>query len=280
MQPTTNNTSTSYADLPILCTSLICTHLAATGSAPLVRVRSVNQDFFQESRIPLAKSVIKELKGVVYESLPKEEDRLRMFNKYLRYLNSTNGLPDRLRFAVLKELCRIVTSLPNQFFDAAWRGLVARFNAESDTVRVELRTDMNKAWEKGDLYGDDSTGFEFKTVTEEIIEVLKAANYEKIPEEKNRLLVFRKGLRYVKRSNGLPDKLRETILKELCRIVNTLTNQFFNAAWRDMVAQFNTESDTMRAALRADMNKAWGRVELYGDGGTDFHFDKPMHWGL
>ena len=280
MQPTTNNTSTSYADLPILCTSLICTHLAATGSAPLVRMRSVNQDFFQESRIPLAKSVIKELKGVVYESLPKEEDRLRMFNKYLRYLNSTNGLPDRLRFAVLKELCRIVTSLPNQFFDAAWRGLVARFNAESDTVRVELRTDMNKAWEKGDLYGDDSTGFEVKTVTEEIIEVLKAANYEKIPEEKNRLLVFRKGLRYVKRSNGLPDKLRETILKELCRIVNTLTNQFFNAAWRDMVAQFNTESDTMRAALRADMNTAWRGMELYGDGGTDFHFDQPMHWDL
>ena len=280
MQPTTNNTSTSYADLPILCTSLICTHLAATGSAPLVRVRSVNQDFFLETRIPLAESVVKELKGVVYESLPKEEDRLRMFNKYLRYLNSTNGLPDRLRFAVLKELCRIVTSLPNQFFDAAWRGLVARFNAESDTVRVELRTDMNKAWEKGDLYGDDSTGFEVKTVTEEIIEVLKAANYEKIPEEKNRLLVFRKGLRYVKRSNGLPDKLRETILKELCRIVNTLTNQFFNAAWRDMVAQFNTESDTMRAALRADMNKAWRGMELYGDGGTNFHFDKPMHWGI
>jgi hypothetical protein len=281
MQPTTNNTSTSYSDLPILCTSLICTHLAATGSAPLVRVRSVNQDFFQESRIPLAKSVIKELKAVDCQSLPEGENRLQVFNKYLCYVKSTNGLlPDRLRYAVLKELCRIVRSLRNQFFRDGWRDMVAQFNTESDTMRIALRADMNKAHGPEELYGDDSTGFEVKTVTEEIIEVLKAANYENIPEEKNRLLVFRKGLRYVKRSNGLPDKLRETILKELCRIVNALPNQFFNAAWRDMVAQFNTESDTMRAALRADMNKAWRGVELYGDGGTDFHFDKPMHWGL
>jgi hypothetical protein len=170
MQPTTNNTSTSYSDLPILCTSLICTHLAATGSAPLVRVRSVNQDFFQESRIPLAESVIKELKEVDYQSLPEGENRLQVFNKYLCYVKSTNGL--------------------------------------------------------------------------------------------------------------LPDRLRLAVLKELCRIVSSLRNQFFNAGWGDMVAQFNAESDAMRAALRADMNKAWGCVELYGDGGTDFHFDEPMHWGL
>jgi hypothetical protein len=68
MQATTNIGSTSYSDLPIVCTSRICTHLAATGPAPLVRVRSVNQDFFQESRIPLAKSVIKGLKAVNYRN--------------------------------------------------------------------------------------------------------------------------------------------------------------------------------------------------------------------
>ncbi len=43
-----------------------------------------------------------------------------------------------------------------------------------------------------------------------------------------------------------------------------------------MVAQFNAESEEMRTALKPDMNKAWGRVELYGDGGTAFDFDNPL----
>jgi len=46
-----------------------------------------------------------------------------------------------------------------------------------------------------------------------------------------------------------------------------------------MVAQFNTESDSMRAALRENMNRAWGRVELYGDGGTKFDFNNASHRG-
>ncbi|MBL4953128.1 hypothetical protein JK635_13010 [Neobacillus sp. YIM B02564] len=83
----------------------------------------------------------------------------------------------------------------------------------------------------------------------------------------------------MKKATGLPDRLREAILKELCRIVNTLANQYFHKGWRDMVAQFNAESEEMRTALRPDMNTAWGRVELYGDGGTPFSFDQPLHRG-
>jgi hypothetical protein len=46
-----------------------------------------------------------------------------------------------------------------------------------------------------------------------------------------------------------------------------------------MVSQFNAESEEMRTALKPDMNKAWGRVALHGDGSTPFHFDRPLHWG-
>jgi hypothetical protein len=116
-------------------------------------------------------------------------------------------------------------------------------------------------------------------LAESVMKELKAVDHKNFPDEGARLGAFKKYLNYVKSTNGLPDKLREAILKELCRIVNTLPNQFFHAGWRDMVAQFNVESEEMRTALRADMNKAWSRVELYGDGGTPFHFDKPLHWG-
>jgi hypothetical protein len=80
-------------------------------------------------------------------------------------------------------------------------------------------------------------------------------------------------------TNGLPDRLRYAVLKELCRIVNTLPNTFFHTGWREMVSQFNAESEEMRTALKPDMNKAWGRVALHGDGSTPFHFDRPLHWG-
>jgi hypothetical protein len=127
----------------------------------LVRVRSVNQDFLQESRIPLAESVLKELKAVNHTNLPKEEDRLGAFKKYLHYVKSTNGLPDRLRHAVLKELCRIVDTLPSDSFHAGWRDMVAQFNAESDAMRTALKPDMNKAWSRVELYGDGGTPFHF-----------------------------------------------------------------------------------------------------------------------
>jgi hypothetical protein len=42
-----------------------------------VRVRSVNQDFFQASRIPLAKPIITELKAVIWNNFPDAEARLR-----------------------------------------------------------------------------------------------------------------------------------------------------------------------------------------------------------
>lgn len=161
MQPTTNIGSTSYSDLPIVCTNTICTHLAATGSAPLVRLRSVNQDFFQESRIPLAKAVIKELKEVNFKNFPDGAARLRVFKKYLGYVKSTNGLPDKLREAILKELCRIVNTLPNTFFHTGWRNMVAQFNAESEEMRTALKPDMNKAWGRVELYGDGGTAFDF-----------------------------------------------------------------------------------------------------------------------
>lgn len=161
MQPTTNLGSTSYSDLPIVATSRICEHLAETGPAPLVRVRSVNQDFFQESRIPLAKSVIRELNAVTYRNMPNQEDRLRVFKKYLHYVKSTNALPDKLREAILKELCGIVTSLSNQFFHAGWRDMVAQFKVESDAMRAALRPDMNKASGRVELYGDGGTSFAF-----------------------------------------------------------------------------------------------------------------------
>jgi hypothetical protein len=161
MQPTTNLGSTSYSDLPIVCTNGICTHLAATGSVPLVRVRSVNQDFFQESRLPLAEAVIKELKEVNSKNFPDEAARLRAFKKYLGYVKSTNRLPDKLREAILKELCRIVNTLPNRFFHAGWRDMVAQFNAESEVMRTALKPDMNKACGRVELYGDGGTPFHF-----------------------------------------------------------------------------------------------------------------------
>jgi hypothetical protein len=161
MQPTTNIGSTSYSDLPIVCTSRICEHVAASGSAPIVRVRSVNQDFFQESRIPLAKAVITELKAVIWENFPNEEARLHAFKQYLGYVKSTDGLPDKFRCAVLKELCRIVNTLPNQYFHNGWRDMVAQFNAESEEMRTALRPDMNKAWGRVELYGDGGTPFPF-----------------------------------------------------------------------------------------------------------------------
>lgn len=162
MQPTTNIGSTSYSNLPIVCTSRICKHLAATGPAPLVRVRSVNQDFFQESRIPMAKAVIKELKAVIWNNFPDEEARLGAFKKYLNYLKSANGLPGQLREAILKELCRIVNTLPSTFFHAGWRDMVAQFNAESEEMRTALKPDMNKAWGRVELYGDGGTSFHFE----------------------------------------------------------------------------------------------------------------------
>jgi len=161
MQPTTNIGSTSYSDLPIVCTNTICTHLAATGSAPLVRVRSVNQDFFQESCLPLAEAVIKELKEVNSKNFPDEAARLRAFKKYLGYVKSTNGLPDKLREAILRELCHIVNTLPNKFFNTGWRDMVAQFNAESEVMRKALKPDMNKAWGRVELYGDGGTPFHF-----------------------------------------------------------------------------------------------------------------------
>lgn len=161
MQPAAYNSPTSFSDLPVLCTNRICTHLAATGPVPLVRVRTVNQDFFEESRIPVAKSVIEALKEVVCEKFPTEEGRLGEFNKYLGYVKSTNALPGRFRHAVLKELCRIVNTLPNQFFRAGWRDMVAQFNAESDEVRAALKEDMNKAWSRADFYGDGGAPFNF-----------------------------------------------------------------------------------------------------------------------
>ena len=279
MQPTRDIGSTSYSDLPIVCTSRICEHVAASGSAPIVRVRSVNQDFFQESRIPLAKAVITELKAVIWQNFPDEAARLRAFKQYLGYVKRTDALPYKLRYAVLKELSRIVDTLPNDHLRDAWRNMVAQFNAEPDAMRLALRVDMNKLKNRLELYGDGGIKFEFKTVAEAHLEVLKAADYKKFPKEEDRLLSFRGSLRYVKKATGLPDGLREAILKEICRIVNTLANQYFHKGWRDMVAQFNAESEEMRTALRPDMNTAWGRVELYGDGGTPFSFDQPLHRG-
>lgn len=151
LQATTNNSSTSYSDLPIVCTSRICEHLAASGPAPLVRVRSVNQDLFQESRIPLARSVIKELTAATYSNMPNQENRLRVFKKYLRYVKSTSALPDKLREAILKALCDVVTSLPNQFFHAGWRDMVAQFKAESEEMLTALRANMDKAWGRVEL---------------------------------------------------------------------------------------------------------------------------------
>nr|WP_217345453.1 hypothetical protein [Noviherbaspirillum sp. L7-7A]MBV0879736.1 hypothetical protein [Noviherbaspirillum sp. L7-7A] len=279
MQPMTSSTPISYSALPIVSTSRICEHVAASGSAPIVRVRSVNQDFFQASRIPLANAVIMELKAVISKNFPDPKARLGAFKKYLSYVQSTNGLPDRFRYAALKELCRIVNTLPNDYLAGGWQDIAAQFNAEPEAMRLALRADMNKVKARLDFYGDGGIKFEFKTVAEALLEVLKAADYKKFPKEEDRLLSFRRGLHCVKTATGLPDQLREAILKELCRIVNTLPNTFFHAGWRDMVAQFNAESEVMRTALKPDMNKAWERVELYGDGGTPFHFDKPLQRG-
>jgi hypothetical protein len=62
--------STSYSDLPHRMHKYDLHPSRRSRPALIVCVRSVNQDFFQESRLPLAESVIGELKAADYMTFP------------------------------------------------------------------------------------------------------------------------------------------------------------------------------------------------------------------
>lgn len=160
MQPTNTTRSVSYSDLPTLCIPVICTQLG--GSKPIVRIRTVNQDFHAHTRIPLAESILQELKAINYLTSKEPAERLRQFRHYLGAVREKNYLPERFRLLILCELCRIVNTLPNEHFISAWRDMVAQFNTESEEMRAQLQAAMDANAGRCELYGDGGVAFVFK----------------------------------------------------------------------------------------------------------------------
>jgi hypothetical protein len=141
----------------------MCRQLGLSGPAPIVRVRTVNQDFHDHSGQPLAESILRRLKAVNYRTVESPVERLRIFRHYLQSMTNKNYLPEHARRPILSELCRVVTSLANNEFHSAWRDMVAQFNSESDELRGQLQADMDRNAAKVELYGDGDVAFTFKT---------------------------------------------------------------------------------------------------------------------
>lgn len=163
MHPTTSRPAVSFSDLPTLCIPIICRQLGLPGPAPIVRIRTVNQDFHDHSGHALAESILQRLKAVDYRTVVSSEERLRIFQHYLQSMTNKNYLPDHARRPILSELCRIVTSLGSTDFNSAWRDMVAQFNSESVELRLHLQAPMDRNAGKVELYGDGSVAFTFKT---------------------------------------------------------------------------------------------------------------------
>ena len=163
MHPTTSTPAVSFSDLPTLCIPIICRQLGLSGPAPIVRVRTVNQDFHDHSGHALAESILRRLKAVDYRTVESPEERLRIFQHYMQSMTNKNYLPEQARRPILSELCRIVTSLANKQFHSAWCDMVAQFNSESAELRAQLQPDMDRNGAKVDLYDDGGVEFTFKT---------------------------------------------------------------------------------------------------------------------
>jgi hypothetical protein len=163
MLPAATSSSASFSDIPVLCIPVICRQLGKSGSRPIVRIRTVNYDFYTESRIPLAESIHEELKAINHHSVPEPAARLGRFRHFLNAVKNKDYLPERLRLPILRQLSRIVITLANKEFHSAWRDMVDQFNSESEEVRSQLQADMDKNAGKCELYGDGGVAFTFKT---------------------------------------------------------------------------------------------------------------------
>ena len=163
MHPFNTAPAFSYSDLPVLCIPVICRQLGQAGPAPVVRIRTVNHDFHDHSRTALAEAIHEQLKQVTSTRFEKPETRLDLFRRPLRALKDKDYLPAHFRQAVFSELCRIVNTLPNQFFHSGWRELVGQFNSESEAMRNALQADMDKCAARVELYGDGGVNFNFKS---------------------------------------------------------------------------------------------------------------------
>lgn len=162
MHPVSTTAAVSYSDLPTLCIPIICRQLGRSGPAPIVRVRTVSQDFHEHSGHALAESIFQRLKAVDHHTVEEGGERLRIFQHYLQSMTNQVYLPDHARLPILKELCRIVSSLGNTNFNSAWRDMVAQFNSESVELQVHLQDAMDRNAGKVDLYGNDNVAFIFK----------------------------------------------------------------------------------------------------------------------
>lgn len=163
MQPATSQAAVNHSNLPDLCIPIICRHLGQGGATPIVRVRAVNHAFHDQSRKALAEAIHEELTQVDHIRVQDAETRLALFRRSLRLLDAKEYLPQHSRLPLLQQLCRIVNTLPGQLFTAAWTAMVARFNAESDTLRSQLQPAMDKCAGRVELYGDGGARFTFKT---------------------------------------------------------------------------------------------------------------------
>lgn len=163
MHASSATSTTSYSDLPTLCIPTICQQLGSSGPAPIVRVRTVNQDFHDHSRSALAGAILQQLKAVHYQSIPSSTERLRQFRHYLRTTAKKEYLPAHLRHGIFVELCRIVSSLANSDFHSGWRDMVAAFNSESGEMRAQLQAAMDQSAGRVQMYGDGGVAFTFKT---------------------------------------------------------------------------------------------------------------------
>lgn len=153
----------SYSDLPTLCIPVICRQLGQSGPQPILRVRTVNQDFHDHSAHALADSILRHLKTVNFRTTESPAERLRIVGQNLTSMTNKHYLPEPARLPILLELCRIVSSLTNKEFNAGWRALVAQFNAESDVMRSQLQPAMDRCGGNVELYGDGGVDFAFKT---------------------------------------------------------------------------------------------------------------------
>ena len=163
MHPATTTHAARFSDLPTLCIPIMCRQLGLSGPAPIVRVRTVNQDFHEHSGHALAESIFGRLKAVNYRTIESPVERLRIFQQYLQSMTKKNYLPEPARLPILRELCRIVNSLANKEFNSAWRDMVAQFHSESDEMRAQLQADMDACGGRCELYGDGGVAFTFKT---------------------------------------------------------------------------------------------------------------------
>jgi len=163
MLPVTTTPVAIFPDLPTLCIPIICRQLGLSGPAPIVRVRTVNQDFHDHSGQPLAESILRRLNAVNYTTVESAVERLRIFQHYLQSMKNKNYFPEHARRAILSELCRVVNSLGNAAFHSAWREMVAQFNSESDQMRAQLQAVMDRNAGRVELYGNGGVEFTFKT---------------------------------------------------------------------------------------------------------------------